>query len=110
MPKLPRPPSPAETLRSHYATVAELVGKGASEPAINQALTLAEQAGLNRTALRMAVREGRVVDRERRAEIAVRLDVYRAMLDPPPPLDGLTPPEPTSQPGRHHGPRGGRLR
>ena len=86
---------PAETLRQHYATVAKLVGSGAAETAIGAALTAAEQAGLDRTALRQAVREGRL-DRERRAEVAASLDRYRLLLDPPPPLAGLAPTLPTS--------------
>src|SRR3954453_7277524 len=115
MPSSPKTPSPAEGLRQHYATAAELVGQGAGEVEVNAALTAAEQAGLDRTALRMAVREGRIADKERRAEVAVTLDCYRAMLDLPPPLAGLAPPPLTSQPGRHRGPRaassgdGGRL-
>src|SRR4051812_29804526 len=84
MPKAPRPPSPAEVLRQHYAAVAALVGSGADEPAIGAALTAAEAAGLDRTALRMAVREG-ALDRERRAEVACTLDYYRHMMDRPEP-------------------------
>src|SRR4051794_7567550 len=80
MPRLPRPPSPAETLRQHYAAVAELVGQGASEAAIGAALTAAEGAGLDRTALAQAVRED-ALDRGRRAEVAAELDRYRALLD-----------------------------
>src|SRR4051812_25155980 len=80
-----RQPSPAEglaeTLRSHFTTVSELVGSGAAEVEVNAALAAAEAAGLDRTALRMAVREGRIADKERRAEVACRLDFYRAMLD-----------------------------
>src|SRR3954467_2202916 len=103
MRSLPRPPAPqevlAETLRGHFQAVSALVGQGADEAAIGAALTAAEGAGLDRTALRQAVRGGRIGDKERRAEVAVRLDIYRAMLDPTPPLPGLASPEPTSQPG-----------
>src|SRR3954454_6674962 len=85
MPRLPKPPTLAETLRLHHDAISTLIGSGAAEVEINAALIAAEGAGLDRTALRMAVREGRIADRERRAEVAARLDYYRAMLDRPEP-------------------------
>src|SRR5690349_8548254 len=108
MPRAPKPPTPAETLQGHYATVAGLIGSGAGEVEINAALTAAEGAGLNRTALRQAVHEGRLADKERRAEVACRLDQYRHLLDPPPPVAGLDPTPPTM--GRDVRSRGDRRR
>jgi hypothetical protein len=101
-----RPPSPQEVLRGHYEHVSALVASGASEVEVGATLAAAEAAGLVRTALMMAVREG-ALDRERRAVVAAELDHYRMLLDRPDPAPAAEVGEAAS---RLAGPRGGRLR
>src|SRR4051812_32208884 len=97
----------AELLRRHYQAISGLVAAGADEPTVGAALTAAEGAGLDRVALRQAVREG-ALDRERRAEVATELDHYRAMLDRPDPAPAVEA-VPAGQRAPHTGPKGGEL-